>query len=251
MLSMKGREPYLKMQIWCDDPHGVDKLRMWENGLNESRKRRSSSSNCPSPSDSPPIVSGEKRFKVEGLHSAAAAEKMILEKTQQQQMEKMILEKSQMEKLILEKSQMEKILEKSQMEKVLEKSQMEKILEKSQMEKLLEKTLPPNLTGGSNPSSIQPPQPFDLLKLWFASQQQNPGMAAALAASMSQPGGMGGLGAALAGAGLAGLPSNVGVLEKTTDNEDTKSDCGSEKGPRRKSTTPQQYLGSHDESTND
>ena len=232
MLSMKGREPYLKMQIWCDDPHGVDKLRMWENGLNESRKRRSSSSNCPSPSDSPPIVSGEKRFKVEGPHSAAVAEKMILEKTQQQQMEKMILEKSQMEKLILEKSQ------------------MEKILEKSQMEKLLEKTLPPNLTGGSNPSSIQPPQPFDLLKLWFASQQQNPGMAAALAASMSQPGGMGGLGAALAGAGLAGLPSNVGVLEKTTDNEDTKSDC-SEKGPRRKSTTPQQYLGSHDESTND
>ena len=81
-------------------------------------------------------------------------------------------------------------------------------------------------------------------------QAPAPAPAAALAASMSQPGGIGGLGAALAGAGLAGIPSNVGVLEKTTDNEDTKSDC-SEKGPRRKSTTPQQYLGSHDESTND
>ena len=195
MLSMKGREPYIKMQIWLDDAHGVDKLRIWENGLSESRKRRSSSSNCPSPSDSPPAIgSAEKKVKIE-------VEK-ILEKTQQQQQQG-----------------------------------ASQILEKTQ-----------------NSSSIQPPQPFDLLKLWFASQQQNPGMAAALAASM---GGMGaglppGLGAALAAGGLTGplLPGSGGVLEKTTDNEDTKSDC-SEKGPRRKSSTPQQYLGSHDESTND
>ena len=54
-------------------------------------------------------------------------------------------------------------------------------------------------------------------------------MAAALAASM---GGMGaglppGLGAALAAGGLSGLPlpGNGGVLEKTADNEDSKSDC--------------------------
>ena len=191
MLSMKGREPYIKMQIWLDDAHGVDKLRIWENGLNESRKRRSSSSNCPSPSDSPPAIgSAEKKVKME----------------------------------------------------------VEKILEKTQQNHQGASPLPVSGSNNQNSSPIQPPQPFDLLKLWFASQQQNPGMAAALAASM---GGMGaglppGLGAALAAGGLGALP----LPEKSADNEDTKSDC-SEKGPRRKSSTPQQYLGSHDESTND
>ena len=191
MLSMKGREPYIKMQIWLDDAHGVDKLRIWENGLSESRKRRSSSSNCPSPSDSPPAIGSEKKVKLE-----SAAEK-ILEKT---------------------------------------------------MTTVLPTPPPPAgppVSGntGNNNQQIQPPQPFDLLKLWFCSQQQNPGMAAALAAAMvNQPGGL---------VGLTGPPNSGGpVLEKTTDNEDTKSDC-SEKGPRRKSSTPQQYLGSHDESTND
>ena len=187
MLSMKGREPYIKMQIWLDDAHGVDKLRIWENGLNESRKRRSSSSNCPSPSDSPPAIgSAEKKVKME----------------------------------------------------------VEKILEKTQQNHQGASPLPVSGSNNQNSSPVQPPQPFDLLKLWFCSQQQNPGMAAALAASMvNQPGGL---------VGLTGPLNSAGgpVLEKTTDNEDTKSDC-SEKGPRRKSSTPQQYLGSHDESTND
>lgn len=61
MLSAKGREPYIKMQIWLEDPDAVDKLRLWENGEN-TRKRRSSSS-CPSPSESPPI--SEKKAKLQ------------------------------------------------------------------------------------------------------------------------------------------------------------------------------------------
>ena len=53
MLSMKGREPYIKMQLWLDDPLGVEKLRLWEHSHLETRKRPSTSTN-PSPSESPP-----------------------------------------------------------------------------------------------------------------------------------------------------------------------------------------------------
>lgn len=52
MLSMKGREPYIKMQLWLEDPLSVEKLRLWQCGAD--RKRRSSST-CPSPSESPPM----------------------------------------------------------------------------------------------------------------------------------------------------------------------------------------------------
>jgi len=62
MLSMKGREPYIKMQLWLEDPAGVDKLRLFENGASDLRKRRNSS-NCPSPSESPPPM--EKKAKIE------------------------------------------------------------------------------------------------------------------------------------------------------------------------------------------
>ena len=53
MLSMKGREPYIKMQLWLEDPLGVEKLRLWEHSHLETRKRPSTSTN-PSPSESPP-----------------------------------------------------------------------------------------------------------------------------------------------------------------------------------------------------
>ena len=66
MLSMKGREPYLKMQLWLEDPAGVDKLRLFENGASDLRKRRNSS-NCPSPSESPPL---EKKAKLEESKAA-------------------------------------------------------------------------------------------------------------------------------------------------------------------------------------
>ena len=59
---MKGREPYIKMQLWLEDPAGVDKLRLFENGASDLRKRRNSS-NCPSPSESPPPM--EKKAKIE------------------------------------------------------------------------------------------------------------------------------------------------------------------------------------------
>lgn len=182
MLSMKGREPYIKMQIWLDDPHGVDKLRMWENNgdssraadllLQQQRKRRSSSSNCPSEEDSPPPSS------------------------------------------------------------ILESKRV-----KSEQESLQQQ---------------QPPQPFDLFKLWFCSQQQNPGGIAAAAAAAS---------AALAAAGISAPPPPLtpasasavtqasNLAANSSENEDTKSDC-SEKQARRKSSTPQQYLGSQDESSN-
>ena len=66
MLSMKGREPYIKMQLWLEDPQGVDKLRLFENGASDLRKRRNSS-NCPSPSESPPL---EKKAKIEETKAA-------------------------------------------------------------------------------------------------------------------------------------------------------------------------------------
>ena len=71
MLSMKGREPYIKMQLWLEDPQGVDKLRLFENGsaASDLRKRRNSS-NCPSPSESPPPM--EKKAKLADMDPAKA-----------------------------------------------------------------------------------------------------------------------------------------------------------------------------------
>ncbi len=53
MLSAKGREPYIRMQMWVEDPLSIEKLKLWQANL-DSRKRRASSS-CPSPGpESPP-----------------------------------------------------------------------------------------------------------------------------------------------------------------------------------------------------
>ena len=67
MLSMKGREPYIKMQLWLEDPVGVEKLRLWEQNHLETRKRPSTSTN-PSPSESPPAPAvPEKKPKLAGF----------------------------------------------------------------------------------------------------------------------------------------------------------------------------------------
>ena len=31
MLSLKGREPFIKMHLWLQDIHRIDRLRMWQN----------------------------------------------------------------------------------------------------------------------------------------------------------------------------------------------------------------------------
>ena len=31
MLSLKGREPFIKMHMWLQDPHRIDRLRVWQN----------------------------------------------------------------------------------------------------------------------------------------------------------------------------------------------------------------------------
>ena len=53
MLSAKGREPYIRMQMWNEDPLAIEKLKLFQSNA-DSRKRRGSSS-CPSPGpESPP-----------------------------------------------------------------------------------------------------------------------------------------------------------------------------------------------------
>lgn len=39
-LSLKGREPFVRMQLWLNDPHNVDKLR----AMKKMEKKGSSSS---------------------------------------------------------------------------------------------------------------------------------------------------------------------------------------------------------------
>lgn len=38
MLSLKGREPFIKMQMWLNDPTGIDRLRAWHNEYKGRRK---------------------------------------------------------------------------------------------------------------------------------------------------------------------------------------------------------------------
>lgn len=40
MLSIKGREPFIRMQIWLSDPHNIDKLQTLKNERREANKRR-------------------------------------------------------------------------------------------------------------------------------------------------------------------------------------------------------------------
>ncbi|XP_013416515.1 homeobox protein cut-like 1 isoform X2 [Lingula anatina] len=42
MLSLKGREPFIKMQMWLNDPQGVERLRIYQNEIRASRKRKGS-----------------------------------------------------------------------------------------------------------------------------------------------------------------------------------------------------------------
>ncbi|GAB6033706.1 hypothetical protein CHUAL_013821 [Chamberlinius hualienensis] len=40
MLSIKGREPFIRMQLWLSDPHNVDRLQVLKNERREANKRR-------------------------------------------------------------------------------------------------------------------------------------------------------------------------------------------------------------------
>lgn len=40
MLSIKGREPFIRMQLWLNDPHNVEKLQVIKNERREANKRR-------------------------------------------------------------------------------------------------------------------------------------------------------------------------------------------------------------------
>ncbi|RXG71097.1 Homeobox protein cut [Armadillidium vulgare] len=40
MLSIKGREPFIRMQLWLNDPHNVEKLQTLKNERREANKRR-------------------------------------------------------------------------------------------------------------------------------------------------------------------------------------------------------------------
>ncbi|XP_033747523.1 homeobox protein cut-like 1 isoform X2 [Pecten maximus] len=43
MLSIKGREPFIKMHLWLSDPHNVERLKHYQNEIKAQRRRRSSS----------------------------------------------------------------------------------------------------------------------------------------------------------------------------------------------------------------
>ena len=54
MLSIKGREPYIRMQLWLNEPGNIEKLLSVKNDLREANKRRhglDSSSDRSSPLD--------------------------------------------------------------------------------------------------------------------------------------------------------------------------------------------------------
>ena len=40
MLSIKGREPFIRMQLWLNDPHNLEKLQLLKNERREQNKRR-------------------------------------------------------------------------------------------------------------------------------------------------------------------------------------------------------------------
>lgn len=44
MLSIKGREPFIRMQLWLNDPHNVEKLQLLKNERREANKRRRNNS---------------------------------------------------------------------------------------------------------------------------------------------------------------------------------------------------------------
>ena len=40
MLSIKGREPYIRMQLWLTDPHNIEKLLAMKKLQEETKKRK-------------------------------------------------------------------------------------------------------------------------------------------------------------------------------------------------------------------
>ena len=40
MLSIKGREPFIRMQIWLTDAHNIEKLQALKNERREANKKR-------------------------------------------------------------------------------------------------------------------------------------------------------------------------------------------------------------------
>ena len=61
MLSIKGREPFIRMQLWLNDPNNIDKLLAMKKLQDETRKRKrtyeDSFSGKSSPSDISDIYS--------------------------------------------------------------------------------------------------------------------------------------------------------------------------------------------------
>ncbi|UYV68507.1 CUX2 [Cordylochernes scorpioides] len=47
MLSIKGREPFIRMQLWLNDPHNVEKLQALKSERREANKRRRTTSDTP------------------------------------------------------------------------------------------------------------------------------------------------------------------------------------------------------------
>uniref|UniRef100_T1IJV7 Homeobox protein cut-like n=1 Tax=Strigamia maritima TaxID=126957 RepID=T1IJV7_STRMM len=60
MLSIKGREPFIRMQLWLNDPHNVDRLQALKNERREANKRRRNNVDYCDGAEStePPFVSG-------------------------------------------------------------------------------------------------------------------------------------------------------------------------------------------------
>ena len=46
MLSIKGREPFIRMQLWLNDPANMDKLLAAKNEKREGQKRRHGGDSC-------------------------------------------------------------------------------------------------------------------------------------------------------------------------------------------------------------
>eukprot|EP00095_Tigriopus_kingsejongensis_P003553 maker-scaffold800_size95497-snap-gene-0.6 protein:Tk03553 transcript:maker-scaffold800_size95497-snap-gene-0.6-mRNA-1 annotation:"homeobox protein cut isoform x8" len=51
MLSIKGREPFIRMQLWLNDPHNIDKLHAFKSEQDSLKRKRDSDSNPASPSE--------------------------------------------------------------------------------------------------------------------------------------------------------------------------------------------------------
>lgn len=53
MLSIKGREPFIRMQLWINDAHNIEKLQALKNERREANKRRRTNLDDQKPAESP------------------------------------------------------------------------------------------------------------------------------------------------------------------------------------------------------